>query len=145
MTSPATGLIVYNTNATTVVGLYMWNGTLWTDFSTGHNDVWIDGNNNVISVNGSTTSLTGSYNVGLGYGAATNLSADNVNAIGYGAAQNNEGNDNTAIGWYALADHATNGYYINAIGYQAFNFNLEETTNHLTDFLRRKKYFPNTR
>lgn len=101
--TPATGLIVYNTNTTTGAGLYIWTGTLWTDFSTGPNDVWIDANNNVISTNASATPLVGAYNVALGVGAAALVST----------------NHNNAIGNSALAEHTTSGYHINAIGYYA--------------------------
>jgi hypothetical protein len=33
--TPATSLLVYNTNATTGIGFYYWNGTLWTPFTGG--------------------------------------------------------------------------------------------------------------
>jgi len=38
VTSPATSLIVYNTNAGTGIGFYYWNGTLWTPFGGGTDD-----------------------------------------------------------------------------------------------------------
>lgn len=62
VTSPATSLLVYNTNSTTGVGFYYWNGTKWIPISGVHND-WIISGNDMYNAN--------SGNVGIGVTAPT--------------------------------------------------------------------------
>lgn len=57
VTSPATSLMVYNTNATTGIGFYYWNGSVWTPF-TGSTSHWTKVGNDIYNNN------TG--NVGVG-------------------------------------------------------------------------------
>lgn len=65
--SPATSLLVYNTNGTTGVGFYYWDGLKWTPFtgSTSHwtkvgNDIY---NNNTANVGVGTTTPTTKFHV----------------------------------------------------------------------------------
>ncbi|UUC44880.1 hypothetical protein [Flavobacterium cerinum] len=62
VTSPATSLLVYNTNVTTGAGFYYWNGTKWIPISGAHND-WIISGNDMYNAN--------SGNVGVGTTAPT--------------------------------------------------------------------------
>ncbi len=103
VTSPATGLIVYNTNVATGPGIFLWDGSAWSEFSTGAADVWIDANGNVLSLNASSSALSGSGNIGIGTGANANTVSDY----------------NVALGYNAMNNHATSGNYVNAIGYEA--------------------------
>lgn len=57
VTNPATSLLVYNTNATTGIGFYYWNGSKWVPISGAHND-WIIVGNDMYNAN--------SGNVGVG-------------------------------------------------------------------------------
>lgn len=67
ITSPATSLLVYNTNTTTGAGFYYWDGTKWTPFTggTSHwtkvgNDIY---NNNTGNVGVGTTTPTTKFHV----------------------------------------------------------------------------------
>lgn len=67
ITSPATSLLVYNTNVTTGTGFYYWDGTKWTPFSggTSHwtkvgNDIY---NNNTGNVGVGTTTPTTKFHI----------------------------------------------------------------------------------
>lgn len=67
ITSPATSLMVYNTNVTTGVGFYYWDGTKWTPFSggTSHwtkvgNDIY---NNNTGNVGVGTTTPSTKFHI----------------------------------------------------------------------------------
>lgn len=62
ITSPATSLLVYNTNATTGIGFYYWDGTKWTSISGGTN-YWTKVGNDIYNNN--------SGNVGVGTNAPT--------------------------------------------------------------------------
>ncbi|SEQ21027.1 hypothetical protein SAMN05444005_1108 [Flavobacterium urocaniciphilum] len=62
ITSPATSLLVYNTNTTTGTGFYFWNGTNWAPLGGADND-WIFSGNNIYNGN------TG--NVGIGTATPT--------------------------------------------------------------------------
>lgn len=67
ITSPATSLLVYNTNATTGTGFYYWDSTKWTPFTggTSHwtkvgNDIY---NNNTGNVGVGTTTPTNKFHI----------------------------------------------------------------------------------
>jgi hypothetical protein len=67
VTAPATSLLVYNTNATTGVGFYYWDGTKWTPFTGGishwtkvGNDIY---NNNTANVGVGTTTPSTKFHV----------------------------------------------------------------------------------
>ncbi len=67
ITSPATSLLIYNTNVTTGIGFYYWDGTKWTPFTggTSHwtkvgNDIY---NNNTANVGVGTTTPTTKFHI----------------------------------------------------------------------------------
>lgn len=67
ITSPATSLLVYNTNATSGIGFYYWDGTKWTPFTGGTNhwtkvgnDIY---NNNTGNVGVGTTTPTTKFHI----------------------------------------------------------------------------------
>lgn len=131
--SPANSLLVYNTNfggGTDPVspGFYYWreDQTRWIRLATGSGgtggDVWIDGNNNILSVNSANQALGGEHNVILGYRAFAddNGSSGNVIAIGEGAAQHDQtvgDARNIAIGYQAAFNNT--GYDVTFIGREA--------------------------
>ena len=131
ITSPATGLIVYQTDATT--GFYFYNGTEWTHLSSvqkiddltdakSDNDGSQDGSSIFLGIGAGThDDGTDNQNVGVGYQALNaNTTGSENTANGYQALQanttgsgntangfrtlfsNTEGPDNTATGYYAL-------------------------------------------
>jgi hypothetical protein len=99
--SPANSLLVYNTNFggsgnnAVSPGFYYWRQDQgrWVRLLTGSGisggNVWIDGNDNILSENSANQSLAGQYNVILGNGAFAddNGTSNDVIAIGQGAAQ----------------------------------------------------------
>lgn len=83
VTSPATSLLVYNTNATSGIGFYYWNGNLWAPF-TGTNN-WTNSGANIYNNN------TG--NVGVGTATpTTKLHVENPSASTSLLSQNFETN-----------------------------------------------------
>lgn len=84
ITSPATSLLVYNTNVTTGIGFYYWNGTIWTPFGGGTDD-WSNSGANIYNNN------TG--NVGIGTASpSSKLHVENIGAPGSLLNQNFETN-----------------------------------------------------
>ena len=74
VTTPATSLLVYNTNTTTGVGFYYWDGTKWTPF-TGGTSHWTKVGNNIYNNN--------SANVGVGTTTpTTKFHVENIGAPG---------------------------------------------------------------
>lgn len=68
VTSPATSLLVYNTNTTTGAGFHYWDGAKWTPFSGAADNDWIiSGNNmyngNIDNVGVGTTSPTTKFHI----------------------------------------------------------------------------------
>lgn len=118
VTTPATSLLVYNTNTITGEGFYYWNGTKWVSISNGGaiddltdgisdnvNNVFLGENTGVNIVPGSGTfGEGGKYNVAIGIDALkTATTVSKSVAIGYRALENNTvGVRNTAIGFLTL-------------------------------------------
>jgi hypothetical protein len=81
--TPTTGMLVYNTNATTGVGFYHWHGTVWVKFAltTDINNEWADateiGKSGFVYAKqamaaGDTIVVTDDGNIGIGEPAPTN-------------------------------------------------------------------------
>ena len=137
--SPATGLLIYQTNSTP--GFYYFTGSAWVGISTlstgwsisGNSGInpannfigTTDGNPLIFKVNNIKSGYLGtSGNVGYGYQSLDVLTTgyDNL-AIGYKAlATNTSGNTNTAIGTYALV-YNTIGNSNVAVGFGALRSN----------------------
>ena len=84
VTSPVTSLLVYNTNATTGIGFYYWDGSKWTPF-TGGTSHWTKTGNDIYNNN------TG--NVGVGTSTPTNkFHIENIGTAGSLLSQNFETN-----------------------------------------------------
>lgn len=84
VTAPATSLLVYNTNATTGIGFYYWDGLKWTPFSGGISH-WTKVGNDIYNNN--------TANVGVGTSTPTNkLHIENIGAPGSLLNQNFETN-----------------------------------------------------
>jgi hypothetical protein len=159
--SPANSLLIYNTatagsggNAVTPGFYYFdsgagrWKGLLTSSGPAG--DVWIDGHENILSVNSANQSITGTHNVilgeqafedwddttnsyiAIGYQAGkediTDKDADVV-AIGYQAAFGNSAKNLNAIGM--TAGYSNTGQSVNAFGRQAAFNNQGEDVNAL--------------
>jgi len=146
--SPATGLLIYQTNFTP--GFYYYNGTEWKlvgaeafgidelrDGKTisssvflgenaGINEYGLDYRNVALGVDALKEDTTGERNTAVGFRALwLNSNGSHNTANGYGALVNNTiGNRNTAIGYQSLLLN-TIGIQNTAIGHNA-NFNNEE-------------------
>lgn len=111
VTTPATSLMVYNTNATTGIGFYYWDGAKWTPFAGGTN-YWTKVGNDIYNNN------TG--NVGVGTTTPTNkLHIENIGAAGSLLAQNFETNAITPLTTGGSANWATQSTVKNAGTYGA--------------------------
>jgi hypothetical protein len=131
--NPANGLLVFNINfggGTNPVmpGFYYWrtDQSRWlplvSSIAGPFGDVWIDGNNNILSANSANQSLAGEHNVVLGYRAFADDAgiSGNVIAIGEGAAQYDTTSGdarNIAIGYQAAFNNG--GYDIIIMGREA--------------------------
>jgi hypothetical protein len=131
--TPANSLLVYNlatagTGGNTVTpGFYYWdnNAGRWKGLLTAAGpagDVWVDGNDNILSVNAQNQSLAGFYNVALGNAAFGDLgsASSHVIAIGLGAcgAETTSGSANVvALGMNA--GYSNSAAYLTGIGHQA--------------------------
>ena len=74
VTTPATSLVVYNTNAATGIGFYYWDGSKWTPLGNGTSH-WNKTGNDIYNNN--------SGNVGVGTSAPTNkFHIENVGSPG---------------------------------------------------------------
>lgn len=128
--NPANSLLVYNTNFgggdnPVMPGFYYWreDQSRWVRLvgttSGAYGDVWIDGNNNLLSANSANQSLAGEHNVILGYRAFADDAgvSGNMIAIGEGAAQQDTTSGdarNIAIGYQAAFNNG--GYGIIFMG-----------------------------
>lgn len=111
VTSPATSLMVYNTNATTGIGYYYWDGTKWTPFAGGTNH-WTKVGNDIYNNN------TG--NVGVGTTTPTNkFHIENIGAAGSLLSQNFETNAIAPLTTGGSANWATQSSVKNAGTYAA--------------------------
>ncbi len=152
VSSPATGLMIYQTDDTT--GFYYYNGTSWDligsgafsidnllDGKTGGNSVFLgsgagandDGsdNRNVAVGDSALNAITsGSGNTATGYGALySNTTGNHHTATGYGALYSNTaGIYNTANGFQALYSN-TAGFYNTANGYKTLQKNTTGSQN----------------
>lgn len=144
--SPATGLIVYNTNSSTGPGLVHWNGAEWLPVLE-PDDAWLTTGNNASSgfpvlgtksnkplifiMNNSSAGYIDSFRTYLGFRAGISGGSSSYNniAIGNGALEYNEtGYRNVAIGSAALANNmATNNLV--AIGDSALHLNTTGVLN----------------
>lgn len=89
ITAPATSLLVYNTNTTTGIGFYYWDGTKWTPF-TGGTSHWTKVGNDIYNNN--------SANVGVGTTApTTKFHVENIGVAGSLLNQTFEGNTITPL------------------------------------------------
>ena len=151
---PANSLLIYNTaNAGTggnIVspGFYYWDNTAarWKGLLTSSGpagDVWIDGNNNILSANSANQALEGVHNVVIGQEAFDDLNgiSNKVIAIGDGAAQNDltfgdasiiaigfqPAMNNMGVNIIAMGENAglnNQGNNVNAFGFMAAQNNL---------------------
>jgi len=106
VTTPATSLLVYNTNATTGIGFYYWDGSKWTPFSGGVSH-WTKVGNDIYNNN--------TANVGVGTTTPTNkLHIENIGAAGSLLNQNFDGGTVTPLTTSGSANWATQGAVKNA-------------------------------
>lgn len=130
ITSPATGLLIYQTNSTP--GFYYYNGTAWAAISL---KGWS------LTGNANTNSLTNF--IGTTDNKPLNFRVNNTNAgtiqtdgqifLGLSAGVINTGLYNTAVGGYALQSN-TSGSYNTANGNQALDSNTTGIWNTATGF-----------
>lgn len=147
ITSPAAGLLVYNTATAgtspnnVVPGYYYWNGTAWVNITA--NGVPYSGATGAVNLGNYDLTVYG-IKVGRGGGAVfTNtavgevaLSANTVGtnnaAHGYGALANNTtGSQNSAFGYGSLSAN-TSGQYNTAVGRHALTANTTGESNTAT-------------
>ena len=145
--SPATGLMVYQTDATN--GFYFYNGTTWTQFTDATNSVQkLD--DLADAKTGSTSTYGYSIYLGLDAGASVNTADKNCVGVGFEALKVSYGHNNTAIGYKALHNNTsgagnianganalsdnTIGKYNTANGYDALDFNISGNKNTATGY-----------
>jgi hypothetical protein len=128
VSSPATGLMAYNTNTTTGPGFVYWDGSAWTSLGGAEelddlSDAKVPGNWNLfIGKNAGVNSNTPGLNVAVGEEAAKSLTSgtDNV-LVGVRAGQSmTSGSKNTFVGRYA-GEHVTTGTDNIGIGKDVLN------------------------
>ncbi len=140
--SPATGLMIYQTDGTK--GFYYYDSTQWKIFSSSDYNWKLEGNSgttNTTNFIGTTDNIPLSFRVNntnagwidytlkntfFGYNAGKTTTGGMYNtAYGYNALKSvNNGNYNTAIGAYALSEN-TDGNYNTALGVSALEKNIE--------------------
>ncbi len=102
-----TSLLVYNTNATTGLGYYYWDGVAWVKFTTGGDDWKIIGNANATS---------GTHFLGTTNGQAVNFRTNNLTrftiANGYQVYAENDGT--AALPFYSRSTDNNTGMYFSA-------------------------------
>jgi trimeric autotransporter adhesin len=144
LSSPATGLMIYQTDAN--AGFYFYSGSCWVPFLGGNNgwstagNAGIDPNNNfvgttdnqplVFRVNGTLAGKLGVLdNTSYGLSSLTNSTGNQNTANGSNALKNNTtGFGNSASGAFALAANTT-GNQNTATGSTALNLNTTGETN----------------
>lgn len=121
VTSPATSLMVYNTNVTTGIGYYYWDGSKWTPFAGGTN-YWTKVGNDIYNNN------TG--NVGVGTTAPTNkFHIENIGAAGSLLSQNFETNAIAPLTTGGSANWATQTAVKNGGTYAAKSGTIADSQN----------------
>lgn len=126
ISSPATGLIVYQTDGTT--GLYIYSGSAWIPQASWYTNAGSPTSSfTLVTPAGLTSGANANY--GIGANALNALtSGDNNVALGYDAAKSvSTGSDNTAVGYGALS--ATTGSGNTAFGRAAGATNVSGTYN----------------
>ena len=112
ISSPATGLMIYQTDGTT--GFYFYDGTNWQHV--------VDGTTNVEKIDDLSDGKTDTY------GSPT---ASGSMFLGYEAGQNDDGaNRNTALGYQSMKDYVSGRYNI-AMGYRALYGNSGSGNNNI--------------
>ena len=127
VSSPATGLMAYNTNTTTGPGFFYWDGSAWTSLGGGAeelddlSDVNAPGNYNLyIGKNAGNTNTAG-FNVSLGEESAKVLTGQHNVLIGvYAGLRMTSGSSNTFVGKYG-GEHITTGSDNIGIGKDVLN------------------------
>lgn len=141
--APANSLLIYNTSTSGTgsdavgPGFYYWDesGSRWKGLLTSSGptgDVWIDAQQNLLSIHTANQSLTGTQNIALGSGAFGDPldPSNHVIAIGTGAC-----NSELTVGdAYVVAigvntAHANAGKYLNAFGLEAAMTNTGDRVN----------------
>ena len=132
ITSPATGLLIYQTDNTP--GFYYYNGTVWTAVSAGSGTTgWLltgnAGTNPSTNFIGTTDNVPLIFKVNnLRSGRIDPLSSNN-SSFGYQSLYSiTTGGSNTAMGNFALSQN-TEGYYNTANGYSALYSNISGYNN----------------
>ena len=131
ISSPATGLLIYQTDGTT--GFYYYTGSAWIGLSSSGLLSKVEGTNftGSLLVGHATTGILNAaeHNTGIGLGALQAVTTgDDNTAIGYQALYSNTtGGYNTASGYQAL--FYTTGNYNTANGYEAGHQNTTGTNN----------------
>jgi len=146
--NPANSLLIYNTAAAGTggnavsPGFYYWDsgssrwkGLLTSAGPTG--DVYLDNNENILSINCGNQNLSGSYNIALGNGAFGDLggASSHVIAMGMGACAGETTNGNsyvTAIGMNSA--YTNSGDFVNAFGHEAASGNSGHNLNALGEY-----------
>ena len=124
ISSPATGLLIYQTDGTT--GFYYYTGSAWIGLPNSGLLSKVEGTNftgSLLVGHATTGTLNAAeYNTGIGLGALQAVTTgDDNTAIGYQALYSNTtGGYNTASGYQALYSHT--GSYNTAYGYQALYY-----------------------
>jgi hypothetical protein len=123
ITSPATGLFIYQTDAT--AGFYYWNGTVWTAIAPPAG--WGFSGNAIAS--GNFIGTTNDFDVVFKRNSiASGIIGTTNTAFGLSALSSNTSGANTAIGVDALKLNTT-GNTNTAVGYQALNANIGGSAN----------------
>lgn len=117
ITTPATGLLVYQTNGSD--GFYYFNGSIWESLNSGVSN-WAVNGNDIINAN--------SGNVGIGTTAPAKLLDVNgdalINGLTVGIGNGDE-STNTAVGSSALSSNLTGAYGNTAIGSETLLSNTD--------------------
>ena len=138
ISSPATGLLIYQTDGTT--GFYYYTGSAWIGLPNSGLLSKVEGTNftgSLLVGHATTGTLNAAkYNTGIGLGALQAVTTGDYNtASGYEALRlNTEGNQNTASGYQALYSNTT-GFNNIASGYQALFSNTTGFNNTASGYM----------
>jgi hypothetical protein len=132
ISSPATGLQIYNTD-NRAIETYTGTTGEWLTLGRGKSGVQT---NTALGVRALYTNTTGSYNTASGYKSLYyNTSGGYNTANGYGALFNNTtGNNNTANGYQSLISNTTGSYHT-ASGFRALYYNTTGGANTANGYL----------